>query len=73
MWAIIWNNQKMFGGKNDEAFLCYRIIEFFKKFVIIIGQSFGKNNNIWNKSLGKNWKIYYVPNALARILTEIIT
>ena len=44
----------MFGGKNDEAFLCYRIIEFFKKFVIIIGQSFGKNNNIWNKSLGKN-------------------
>ena len=54
MWAIIWNNH-MFWEKNEEAFHCYRINNFFKK-LLIIGQS-SEKNNVWNKTQGKNWKI----------------
>ena len=45
----------MFWEKNEEAFLCYRIKDFFEK-LVIVGQSPGKNNNnVWKKKVqGKN-------------------
>ena len=52
MWAIIWNNQSMFWEKDEEAFLCYRIKDFFKK-LLIIGQSSEKNNIAGIKAQGR--------------------
>ena len=72
MWAIIWNNHT-FWEKNEEAFHCYRINNFFKK-LLIIGQS-SEKNNVWNKNPGQELKnlVSEVPKALVRIYKEIIT